>query len=206
MNNSSKKIDTIEFLEKLKGHKIIADIGYPKLVFGNYEYVKSQIFKVVEIVAPGIKNFTWFTEYNQIVEYLVDSKGKSLILRGSTGVGKSLFVEKIIPALILAKYNIVVKYFHATEMTAKLIDINKFKYIVIDDLGTESKDTNYGVPKESFNDVLNLLEPNKKKLFITTNLSEKELYERYDERAFSRLIGNFVSIDINQKDMRIANR
>ena len=63
--------------------------------------------------------------------------------------------------------------------------------LIIDDLGTEG--TNQLKLVELFNIINSRLLNNKKvtKTIISTNLSLQSLFENYDERIVSRLVGNY---------------
>lgn len=60
--------------------------------------------------------------------------------------------------------------------------------LIIDDLGTEGKNDMKLV--ELFN-LLNTRLLNSKKTIISTNLSLQSLFETYDERIVSRIVGNY---------------
>ena len=77
--------------------------------------------------------------------------------------------------------------------------------LIIDDLGTES--INQLKASELFN-IINsrLLNTNKTtKTIISTNLSLQNLYENYDERIVSRLVGNYNICYFFGEDIRFIN-
>ena len=81
--------------------------------------------------------------------------------------------------------------------------INSVDLLIIDDLGTETKN-NLKIT-ELFN-IINsrLLNQNNTitKTIISTNLSLQELYNNYDERILSRIIGNYEACYFFGDDIR----
>ncbi len=75
--------------------------------------------------------------------------------------------------------------------------------LIIDDLGTETmSNTKF---TELFN-VINTRLLNNKKIIISTNLTLNELYNLYDERVMSRIIGNFNIYRFVGEDIRLKKR
>ena len=58
---------------------------------------------------------------------------------------------------------------------------------VIDELGVEPMMNDYGEKSEGFNQVLNAAERYHRPVFISTNLSPEQIYERYGDRTMDRL-------------------
>ena len=58
---------------------------------------------------------------------------------------------------------------------------------LIDELGVEPMMNNYGEKSEGFNQVLNVAERYHRPVFISTNLSPEQIYERYGDRTMDRL-------------------
>ena len=85
--------------------------------------------------------------------------------------------------------------------------INSVDLLIIDDLGTETKN-NLKIT-ELFN-IINsrLLNQNNiiTKTIISTNLSLQELYNNYDERILSRIIGNYEACYFFGDDIRIKKK
>lgn len=79
--------------------------------------------------------------------------------------------------------------------------------LIIDDLGTETKN-NFKIT-ELFN-IINsrLLNQNNKitKTIISTNLSLQNLYDTYEERIISRIIGNYNACYFYGDDIRIKKK
>lgn len=147
-----------------------------------------------------------------------DPQENNLLFCGNTGLGKT-FLSSCIANEIIKKGKTVL-YQTAPLMLDKIIDykfgktddnITKTIYsvdlLIIDDLGTETK--NSIKITELFN-ILNsrLLNQNNKitKTIISTNLSLQELYDNYEERIVSRIIGNYNACYFYGDDIRIKKK
>ena len=138
--------------------------------------------------------------YTKFKKYCQDfnNTSKSYIFYGKCGTGKT-YLSECIASEIQKKGNVV--YFTAFELNDFFIkyhscDINEKGFfsstlsssdlIVIDDLGTEPI-----YNKITLEYLYLLLSIRKEKpIIITTNLSPKEIFERYGERIFTRLFQN----------------
>lgn len=138
----------------------------------------------------------------------------NLIFCGHTGLGKTFLSTCIANEVIKKGKNVL--YQTAPIMLDKIIDykfgksseniadsIYSVDLLIIDDLGTETK--NSLKITELFN-IINtrLLNQNNKitKTIISTNLSLQELYDTYDERIVSRIIGNYNACYFFGDDIR----
>lgn len=143
-----------------------------------------------------------------------DPKQNNLIFCGSTGLGKTFLSTCIANEVIKKGKNVL--YQTAPIMLDQIIDykfgksnenivdsIYSVDLLIIDDLGTETK--NSLKTTELFN-IINtrLLNQNNKitKTIISTNLSLQELYDIYDERIVSRIIGNYNACYFYGEDIR----
>lgn len=151
----------------------------------------------------------------KFVENFDDSKENNLLFSGDTGLGKT-FLSSCIANEIIKKGKTVL-YQTAPIMFDKIIDykfgkskndiistIYNVDLLIIDDLGTETQNSLKST--ELFN-VINsrLLNQNNKvtKTIISTNLSLQDLYNTYDERIVSRIIGNYNTCYFFGDDIRI---
>ena len=86
-------------------------------------------------------------------------------------------------------------------------DLYKFIYncelLIIDDLGTEL--TNNFVLSELF-EIINKRSINGKSTLISTNLSIKQLRDRYTERIMSRIVDNYTVFNIYGDNIRYQKR
>ena len=137
----------------------------------------------------------------------------SLLLQGSTGLGKTHLATAIAADLLRrgfsVEYDTAFNLFSAFERnrfgrgendTAKYFDCD---LLIVDDLGSE--------PAGSFNEaafynLLNTRNMHGRPLLITTSLSLKELNERYDARCISRLFGDMECLRFTGRDVRIERR
>ena len=135
---------------------------------------------------------------------------RNLLFTGNPGTGKS-FLSQCIAKDLLDKGFLVV-YRTADELLSDLKEI-KFNnnsdienllidcdLLIIDDLGTEQI-TDFTI-SELFT-FLNKKLLRQKKMLVSTNLSTKELQDKYSERISSRLIGNFRLLPLFGDDIRL---
>lgn len=148
-----------------------------------------------------------------------DIDEKNLLFTGKTGLGKTFLSSSIANELL--KKGKTVLYQTSSVMLDMIIDyrfnkgnVSKDIYdslfnvdlLIIDDLGTEG--TNQLKLVELFN-IINsrLLSTNKvTKTIISTNLSLQQLFETYDERIVSRLVGNYNICYFFGEDIRFLNK
>lgn len=147
-----------------------------------------------------------------------DPNENNLLFCGNTGLGKTFLSSCIANELI--KKGKTVLYQTAPIMLDRIIDykfnktnndisstIYNVDLLIIDDLGTETK-SNFKVT-ELFN-IINsrLLNQNNKitKTIISTNLSLQDLYNTYEERIVSRIIGNYNACYFYGDDIRIKKK
>ncbi len=150
---------------------------------------------------------------------ILSKEQKNLLFVGNTGLGKT-FLSNCIAKKVLQNGNSVI-YQTSPILMDKIMklsfsfeDKDKLQYekifdvdlLIIDDLGTETMTNNKYT--ELFK-IINTRLTKNKKILISTNLTLNQLFERYDERVMSRLIGEFnickfVGDDIRLKKKRIS--
>ena len=134
----------------------------------------------------------------------------NLLFYGSPGTGKTFLSSCIAKELLDAGFLVV--YRTADGLIQNLKDV-KFNdnfelldlllncdLLIIDDLGTELSTEFSKV--ELFN-FLNTKLLRKKKMIISTNLTLENLKNKYDERIYSRLVGDFNLYKFLGQDLRI---
>jgi DNA replication protein DnaC len=157
--------------------------------------------------------------YNQIFMYLNQNKdvcdlknnitvqpwdlSKGLLLIGNFGRGKTLLLDMIYSQR--RKLKISGKYITAFELSQSYFqDQKKFDELVsgesslfLDEIGDEPKEiTNYGNSENTTYRAMKLFfdkvekQSEKSRFFGTSNLGQTELIQRYDERIWSRIVGN----------------
>lgn len=174
--------------------------------YGIKQSPRSQILEIKENCIEFIRNFT-------------NSDAKNLLFSGPTGVGKTFLANCIAielmnlgysvlyqtaPALFNTIYEYRYKYgrddVYENSVYKSILDTD---LLIIDDLGTESPSaTRYA-------ELLNIIDTryaNDKrkpcKTIISTNIDLKKLFEYYDERVVSRIIGSFDIFRFAGDDIR----
>lgn len=155
---------------------------------------------------------------NNFIENFDDPAEHNLLFCGNSGLGKTFLSSCIANEMI--KKGKTVLYQTAPIMLDNIIDykfgksnnnicnsINSVDLLIIDDLGSETK--NSLKITELFN-IINtrLLNQNNKitKTIISTNLSLQDLYNIYEERIVSRIIGNYNACYFFGDDIRMKKK
>lgn len=155
--------------------------------------------------------YTWLPCYERISDWLTDNKGRGLICPGTSGVGKTLICQRILP--VLFGRNVVTVT--AQEMNTRIDELLKERVVIIDDLGKEDVVVkSYGNRRTPFFELCDAAEKRGLLLIITTNLSTtpvseqfRSLYpssieERYGKEVFSRLRATTRVVTFTGEDMR----
>lgn len=159
----------------------------------------SRMSKILNFCRNYARNFT--------------GEGKSILMRGATGLGKThlslaianevlqngYYVVYVSAPSILTKLENSHFDYNSTEEEHLLQTLGDCDLLIIDDLGTEfltpfSKSTIYNI----FNNRLLRQKP----MIINTNLSVRELQDIYSQRFVSRIMGECVKLDFIGKDIR----
>ena len=158
---------------------------YNRYKLGAREEIKEMFIKSFEYYDRTVEKYEHLPAYDEIIDWMVDTKGRGLMLMGECGLGKSTILNFVIPAIFRTRTNKVLRSVPAKELGA--VDRNKAPFIIIDDLGTESIKNDYGTKIDAVADAISYAEDSSKTLLITTNLTPQALKERYDERTLDRL-------------------
>ena len=158
---------------------------YNRYKLGTKEEVKEMFVKAFKYYDRTIDTYEHLPSYDEIIDWMVDTRGRGLMLMGECGLGKSTILNYVIPAIFRTKTNKVLRSIPAKELGE--IDRNVAPFILIDDLGTESIKNDYGTKVDAVADAISYAEDSSKTLLITTNLSPQGLKTRYDERTLDRL-------------------
>lgn len=178
-----------------------------KFSFGTPEKLKEVFMRCFQEYDPGIKDFCWLKEYDEVVDWMADNKGKGLFLTGSPGMGKSnIILGVIVPLFNIMKFQkmkdkygyIALPGMHASNLISEHTDSDGEKHFsyeqfrdkkifYIDELGTERMAVWYGEKFEAFGTLLDWAEQDYKVMIISSNLDGKIFKERYGERALDRL-------------------
>lgn len=138
---------------------------------------------------------------------------KTILISGTTGVGKTYLVDCVCNNLIQKNY--IVNYYTAFSLSDlflkyrtnfsnsnNLDEVLNCDVLIIDDLGSEP---NFKNNEEYFYLLFNERLVKNKFTIITTNLLPSQILDRYGERTFSRLVNKRTStlIKIENSDLRI---
>jgi DNA replication protein DnaC len=194
-----------------KKHKDLIDKAFQQLASeaGAYERRYTNLsFGVKKMLRPAFiecftrydktipeGKFQWLPEYELVLDWLEDNKGKGLCLYGSCGRGKSNIILGVLKPLFLATGK-AFPGFHASLLTSKdqiftedwnYVKYRRWKWSYIDELGSESLVNNYGERFEPFNEIINKAEQDLDILIISSNLSADLFLQRYGDRAIDRI-------------------
>jgi|TARA_R110002020_G_scaffold170273_2_gene359792 DNA replication protein DnaC len=158
---------------------------YNRYKLGKREEIKEMFIKAFEYYDKTIDEYNHLPAYDEIIDWMVDTRGRGLMLMGECGLGKSTILNYVIPAIFRTRTNKILRSVPAKELG--IVDRNKAPFIIIDDLGTESIKNDYGTKIDAVADAISYAEDSSKTLLITTNLTPQALKERYDERTLDRL-------------------
>ncbi|HOV70134.1 MAG TPA: ATP-binding protein [Clostridia bacterium] len=144
-----------------------------------------------------------------------DNEKPNILLLGKTGVGKTYLAMCIVRAVMDKGYAVLSTNAFglferlAQRLSGQDIDLNHIRQadlLFIDDLGMEPVLNNFTI--EYLFEILNARLLNRKNTIITSNLTAKELQERYTDRITSRLFdqANSLVIYMPGKDLRLSKR
>jgi DNA replication protein DnaC len=169
-----------------------------KLSFGKKEKLPPVIKELFErydkdlVEIPGRK-FVWLSEYDEVVDWLVDNEAKGLFMYGGYGRGKSIMINAIKTMFVAAGMQL--PGFHASMLPNKspVYDnwnfelYRKWKCSYIDELGSERAVNDFGEKFEPFNEIINIAEQDLNILVISSNLNADQFLLRYGNRAMDRI-------------------
>ncbi|MBR6536274.1 MAG: ATP-binding protein [Lachnospiraceae bacterium] len=154
---------------------------------------------------------------NRFVEEF-DKKNRSVLIYGNTGVGKTFLTNCIAKALLDTAHHVVYLTSHALfeafeahrfdhgeqpEQSSLYHYIFHSDLLIIDDLGTELSNS---FTNSMLYTCINERQLHGKSTVISTNLSLEQLRDRYSERIFSRITGNYTLWKLIGKDIRVLKR
>ena len=142
-------------------------------------------------------------------------KNPNLLFMGAPGLGKTHLSLAIAREVVGNGKHVI--YASAGRLIERLVDSamgnereDEYRQLcyncdllLLDDLGTEYKTH---VTKTEVYNIINARIIEQHPTIISTNLSVKELETTYDQRIFSRLIGNYVTSRFDGKDIRMLKK
>mgnify|MGYP003656388411 FL=1 len=158
---------------------------YNRYRLGTKEELKEMFIKAFKHYDQTVDEYVHLPAYDEIIDWMVDTKGRGLILMGTCGLGKSTILNYVLPAIFYVKIKKNLKSISAKDLG--VIEKSPSPFIIIDDLGTESIKNDYGTKIDAAVDAIAYAEDSSKTLLITTNLGKIGLEKRYDKRTYDRL-------------------
>lgn len=149
---------------------------------------KNMLWEAMED-ALGVGSVQPVDGLDKIAEWMVDTKGKGLFIGGDVGRGKTVIAKYVLPAII-AKNKLLpfIGRYDANDLNSDAFEkILDQQYVIIDDVGVETKFNEYGIMNYRFSELVRKYNNEGKFLIITTNLKPTELMERYDLRTMDRV-------------------
>ena len=146
----------------------------------------------------------WVEGYDRITGWLSDNGGKSLVVTGPYGVGKTILCMYVLPVLIGQYYGKIFEKFRATELCneANYRKAMAARFVVIDDVGTEGQFIDFGNRHDVFSEIVDGIEQQGKLVIASTNLTPQELRKKYGERTFDRLCANAMIANVVSESLR----
>lgn len=147
-----------------------------------------------------------------------DETYRNLLIYGNTGVGKTFLTNCIAKSLMDTAHHVVYMTSHSLfeafeahqfDHAEHSGDATLYHYIfdcdllIIDDLGTELSNA---FTNSCLYTCINERYLHQKATVISTNLSLEQLRDRYSERIFSRITGNYTLLKLIGKDIRVLKR
>jgi len=147
-------------------------------------------------------DFTWHSEYEQVVSWLENNEGKGLVLYGDCGRGKTMISRFVIPAILLKYSGKVVSVYDVQDMNKNADDVLKKHILSVDDVGTEDLSVVFGNKRLVFAEIMDAVEKYGKLIIISTNLNKDSIVKTYGERVFDRIIATTKRVEFKGESMR----
>ncbi len=152
------------------------------------------------------KKPVWYPEYDEVADWLTDNKGKGLLLIGNVGCGKSFLTLNVLTYLIWKFYHKNSRPVKASEMNRNAREVLGAWLPVIDDVGVEGMHSDFGDKTWLFSTIVDNCMTTGRLLIANSNLTGKQLMERYSERTIDRLREICKIIIIKEPSLRGNNK
>ena len=148
------------------------------------------------------RDYVWLPEYEQVAEWLTNNHGRGLCLYGTNGTGKTVLVQRVIPALFFGYCNKVVSCYNYYDLNTHAETIVARRLISIDDAGLENEGVIYGNKRWIFPEIMDIAEKRKNIVIFSSNLNGQGFCEKYGIRTFERIVATTKRIEFNHKSLR----
>lgn len=190
-----------EIFEQMKMHGMkVPSVGKVHINIPNAKPILENYMRYF-LSLDGVE-MKWIPQYDLIVEWLEDNKGRGLLLYGSCGLGKTFITRYAISAILLKYCNKVVSSFDMVEANKSPDEVLKKHIISLDDIGTEDISVKYGERRSIVPEILDSAEKYGKLLLMTSNLGAEDLIKKYGNRTLDRILAVTKRVEFNGKSFR----
>lgn len=201
-NKNISETDIKKMLSKYQEEGLLKIIEPQMFSFGDYNQCKLLFTTAMLATDKTIKKLVWIPEYDEIVNWMVNNRGKGLALVGSNGRGKSIFLCRVLPFLFRIKDK-VLKPKLAITLKSEDVEILETKWaIVLDDIGQEQIINDFGTKIDAVEKLISICEAEMRPLFISTNLTYSQLQKRYGSRITDRINRLCKIVEFSGKSFR----
>ena len=177
------------------------------IALGSIEDTKAMLWR-------GLQHFLgeearWLDGYDDVARWLADNNCCGLMLYGANGRGKTVLAYDILPVIISYHLKQVKTYkCRAVNLRAVQPSCNEYyammrsDVLCVDDFGTEGVANIYGERRDVFSDLVDMAEHDGRILVLSTNLTLKEIRERYGLRTYDRLHAITRAVCLTGESMR----
>lgn len=208
-----------DVIADLRNDRVLTDTKIVNYSWGDKTRCRELFQHLFRRLDPTVERYyEHLPEYDEIIDWMTNTRGKGLMLMGDCGRGKSIILTRIIPVLLGMQVKTRIYPIHASEFArvyvyakstmgflpndSNIIFLSKTEFPIIDELGVESMINDYGERYEGFNVVLNSAERRLVPVFVSTNLTEQQILDRYGERTMDRLAHLCCTIHFEGESLR----
>ena len=192
-----------ESIKYLVDKKIINVRSIPSYsLFDSADTAREEFSNIISLVDGSITKFEWMTDYDKIIEWMLNTNGRGLLLTGNPGLLKTVVATLVIPVLFNTKYQMNIRPVDSINIENHYQYFNNSPVIVVDDVGVEPPVNDFGIKREPFSLLVDFCEKKSKVLIFTTNLSSERMIERYGIRTVDRQDKICTTVKLNGESKR----